>query len=199
MEAELRAYRANPTDSRFSDVFHVARPWLKATGISTLRTYPSLSISGSLDDVVLEGALALSRSTRRFVYICDECGKAVIHLADLGAHQRAEHRVRGGVPLVALSTFSKTSARLAMKRTARRLLRPEVLEPEPEIVEAVLRSPEDFEAALLFQVFVSRLRDRLSARARVNLELLLKSDLDGVDPRALEVLRREVDSIVHRG
>ena len=59
MELELRAYRANPTDSRFADVFRVARPWLKATGISTVKKYPRLSISGSLDDVVLEGALAL--------------------------------------------------------------------------------------------------------------------------------------------
>lgn len=199
MEMELRAYRANPTDGRFGDVYRVARPWLKAAGISTLKTYPSLSISGSLDDVVLEGALALSRSARRFVYLCDSCGAAKIHLSDLDAHQRNEHRVRGGLPLVGLSTFSQTSARLAMKRTARRLLRPEILEEEPETVEACLRPAEDVEAAMLFEVFVRRLRMRLSARARTNLELLLANNLADVDPRAIEVLRREVDSIVHRG
>jgi hypothetical protein len=199
MEAVLRAYRANPTDARFGDVFRVARPWLKATGISTLKTYPSLSLSGSLDDVVLEGALALSRSTRRFIYLCDSCGAAKIHLSDLAAHQREEHRVRGALPLVGLSTFSRTSARLAMKRTARRLLRPEILDEEPEVVEACLRPAEDVEAAMIFEVFVRRLRTRLSARALANLELLLASDLEGVDPRAIEVLRREVDSIVHRG
>lgn len=199
METTLRAYRANPTDSRFADVYRVARPWLKAAGISTIRNYPSLSISGSLDDVVVEGALALSRSSRRFVYLCDACGAAKLHLADLGAHQREEHRTRGGLPLVGLSTFAQTSARLAMKRTARRLLRPEILEEEPETVEACLRPSEDVEAAVLFQVFVRQLRSRLSARALLNLELLLASDLEGVDPEAVEVLRREVDSIVHRG
>ena len=198
MELQLRAYRANPTEARFNDVYHVARPWLKATGISTLKTYPSLSISGSLDDVVIEGALALSRSSRRFVYLCDVCGAAVVHLSDLDAHQRDEHRVRGGLPLVGLSKFSKTSARLAMKRTARRLLRPEILEPEPEVVEAVHRSPEDVEdveAAMLFEVFIRQVRSRLTARARANLELLLRSELELVDPGEIDVLCREVDAI----
>jgi hypothetical protein len=200
MELELRAYRADPTDARFAAVYHVASPWLKSAGISTIKTYPTLSFAGDLDDVVLEGAFALARSARRFVYLCADCGRAFV---DLGggrgfiAHQRKEHRVRGGYPLVGLATFASTSARLAMKRTARRLLRPEVLEPELEAVEAALRPYDDVEAAMLFEILVQRVRERLTARARVNLEILLRREVLG--PEDVADLREQVAAIVHHG
>jgi hypothetical protein len=186
MEAELRAYRANPTDRRFADVYRVASPWLKSTGISTIRTYRGLTVSGALDDVALEGALSLSRSARRFVYFCETCGRAFVHSRDLSAHSMSEHRRRGVAALVSLSTFSQTSARLAMKRTARRLVRPEILEPDVET-----GIDYDAESNVLMAVLVSRLRERLSARALAELEAILLRDVPAPEEVA-EELRREL-------
>lgn len=192
MERELRAYRAEPTDVRFADVYRVVRPWLRSAGIATIRKYSSLTVSGSLDDVMVEGALSISSAARRFVYLCD-CGRAFVHLSDLAKHQREEHRRRGGCELVTLSRFATTSARLAMKRTAFRLVRPEILDPdvEPRGIDG------EAEARVVFEVLVSSVRERLSVRARVNLELILRRDLPSGEE--IDDLRREVSNIIHSG
>jgi hypothetical protein len=197
MEAELRAYRSDPTDARFADVYRVARPWLRSVGIATVRRYSNLTVSGSLDDVVVEGALAISNATRRFVYLCGGCGRAFVHLSSLTTHQRERHRRRGNGELVSLSKFVRTSARLAMKRTARRIVRPEVLDPD---VEPVVDG--EAEARIVFEVLVAGVRERLSAWAVVNLENLLRRDLQaGGEVAAIryEALRREVRDILHSG
>lgn len=191
MEAELRSYRANPTDARFAAVYRVAKPWLRSAAIATVSRYPSLTVSGAVDDVVVEGALALSTSARRFVYLC-ECGRAFVHRSDLAGHQREVHRRRGGC-LVSLSRFARTSARLAMKRTARRIVRPEILDPDVEPVGI----DGEAEARVVFEVLVASVRERLSARARADLELILRRGLPSDD--GIEDLRREVSNILHLG
>jgi hypothetical protein len=200
MERELRAYRANPTDARFVAVYRIAQPWLRSAAIATVGRYHNLTISGAVDDVVLEGALAISSSARRFVYLCD-CGRAFVHVSDLAKHQRETHLRRGGCEVVSLERFVTTSARLAMKRTARRIVRPEILDPEVESTEFdgldPCRARAEVEARVVFAVLVSSVRDRLSARARVNLECILRRDLPTGE--AVEELRREVTNILHSG
>lgn len=186
MEAELRAYRSNPTNTRFNRLYYTARPWLKNVAISTLNRYSSLSLTGSLDDVVIEGAFALSVSARRFVFLCPVCGRAFVDRADMARHMRVDHR-RRGVGLVSLASFSKTSAALAMRRTTRRLARPEILDPDAADKIGVL---EDAEDRMIVEILIGRLRDRLSARVRANLELVLRESIR-VDPIVLEDLRRE--------
>lgn len=190
MESELLAYRANPTNRRFETLYNTARPWLKSTGILTVKKYNALSVSGALDDVVNEGALALSVSARRFSYFCGDCGRVFVHGRDLTGHVMSEHGRRGASGLVSLATFSKTSARLAMKRTARRLYRPEI--PSPDIEEPVV--VEDVEERMIVEIMISRFRDRLSAGARASLELLLRSAL--VDSSAVCDLRREAELLI---
>lgn len=170
MERELRAYRANPTDRRFAAVYRVAEPWIRSTGAYVLRGYRELSASAALDDLAVEGALAISRSARRFVYLCGDCGAAFVHARDLGAHNREVHR-RRGVATVSLATFAKTSARLAMKRTARRLVRAEVLDPDID-----LGVDDRAEATILLEVLVRSVGDRLWARAREDLRAILAGD-----------------------
>lgn len=194
MERELRAYRANPTDARFAAVYHIARPWLRSAAIATVCRYPNLTVSGAVDDVALEGALAISSAARRFVYLCGGCGRAFVELSSLGSHQRTEHRRRGGCELVSLSKFAQTSARLAMRRTARRIVRPEILDPDAEPIYGI---DGEAEARVVFEVLVATVRERLSARARANLESILRRDLPMGDE--VDALRREVSDIIHPG
>jgi hypothetical protein len=98
----------------------------------------------------------------------------------------SKHRRRGVAALVSLSTFSQTSARLAMKRTARRLVRPEILEPDVET-----GIDYDAESNVLMAMLVSRLRERLSARALAELEAILLRDVPAPEEVA-EELRREL-------
>lgn len=174
MESELRAYRANPTDRRFSDVYRVASPWLKSSGLRILGGYRCLCTSGSIDDLIVEGALSLSRSARRFVYFCSDCGQAFVHVVDLSAHRREVHR-RRGVASVSLSTFSRTSANLAMRRTARRLVRPEI--PKSDIELGI---DDQVETTILFEILISSLGERIWARARESLRAILE-EVDWTD------------------
>lgn len=184
MEVELRSYRANPTDVSFGRLYSAAYPWLKSVGISSVRKYRSLSMDGALDDVVNEGALALSVSARRFTFFCPDCDRVFVNGGDLSRHAMRAHGRRGAGGLVSLSQFARTSARLAMKRTARRLHRPEI--PTDEIDREVA---PDFgvEDRLIVEIMIERFRERLSARARANLESVLRRSLD--DSSTFELLR----------
>lgn len=198
MERELRAYRANPTDARFAEVYRLARPWLTTVSETTVRRYTTaLSISGSAEDVAVEGAVAISAAARRFVYLCEDCGRAFVHVSDLGAHQRKEHRRRGACALVSLKKFALTSARLAMKRTARRLVRSsECLVPAPEEVDL------DVEERIVFGMMLDRVRGRLTARTLEALEALLRgASIEGPLPVEAELglIRAEVQDILHLG
>jgi RNA polymerase subunit RPABC4/transcription elongation factor Spt4 len=77
-----------------------------------------------------------------------------------------------------------------MKRTTRRLYRPEISEAEVDREVSL----DDVEDRLLLEITISRFRERLSTRAREVLELLLRSAV--VDSSAAEDLRREVDLII---
>jgi hypothetical protein len=189
MERELRSYRANPTDFTFARLYNVAYPWLKNVGISTVRKYNSLSISGTLDDVLNEGALALSVSTRRFVFMCPDCPTAFVDEIDLVRHAMREHRRRGSTGLVSLAQFARTSARLAMRRTARRMYRPEI--PTADLERDVVDL--DVEDRIVLELTIARFRDRLSARARANLELVLRRSIGS---SSYEDLRLEADRLI---
>lgn len=184
MRAELLAYRANPSDLRFNRLYRAAHPWLISTGISTVRRYSNLSVSGALDDVVNEGALALSTSARRFVHFCGDCGRVFVHGRDLSLHAMSDHRRRGAAGAVTLDTFARTSARLVMKRTARRLYRPETL---TEWIEDV-PSDVDEEERVVLEIMISRLQERVSARARASLELLLRAVVLGDVEKFISVM-----------
>lgn len=177
MEAELRAYRACPNDRRFAAVYRAAEPWLTSSAMRIVSKYRQLSQSSALDDVRVEGALTLSTAAKRFVYFCDVCGSAHLTLARLERHYREVHRVRGA-PAVALATFVKTSSDLVMKRTARRLVRQEILEPEIE-----LGVDHGAEQEILSVVLVKQFGSRIHARARQSLRSILSSVYDETDVR----------------
>lgn len=192
MERELRTYRANPTDVGFGRLYSVAYPWLKNTGMTAIGKYRSLSMSGTLDDVVNAGALALSVSARRFSFYCGECEAVFVDAGDLVRHAKFSHRRRGAVGLVSLSQFARTSARLAMKRTARRLHRPEILTDEIDRYEAA--TDLDVEDRLILEIMIGRLRERLSERSRAHLELVLRSMI--LDSSEFDDLRREAECLI---
>lgn len=159
-EVALRAYRADPTDRKFRHVYDIYKPWLRATGISHVRKIPPLNPGKDLDDVVVEGALAMSRAARRFVWFCRTCGEAFFRYGRLCDHAREVHRIRGNAGLVELATFCECSARMAMGRTARRLVRP---------LEVYAEAPEEAaggEDVILTEYLIRAASLRMSASAR---------------------------------
>jgi hypothetical protein len=187
VDAELFAYRANPTNARFGRLYDAARPWLTAVGTATVGSYRSLSVSGALDDVVNEGALTLSTAARGFAYFCPACDRAFLHRRDLRAHAVAEHRRRGTFGAVSLPRFARTSARLAIRRVARNLHRPELLEAaEPDPVD-----PGD---RVFLGILIDELRGRLNEDARWCLERLLT--LEEFDPVIVGVVREETRKLI---
>ena len=170
----LLNYRANPTNRTFSEVHRAYQPWLRANGMWTLRQFPTLSPEGELDDLTNEGLLAISRSARRFVFFCATCGRAFVQASDLSAHAAEDHRVRGSaanVSLVSLGKFAEVSAKLAMKRTAARMLTPEI--PEEDVDPGGAWVTEE---QILTELLIRRAATRLTADARRVLVSVLEAD-----------------------
>lgn len=186
----LLAYRADPSDRTFARVAAHYRPWVRSNGAWVLRRFEGLRATAELDDVSNEGLLALSRSARRYVHLCDRCGEPFLEGRALRRHALAEHRVRGTGELVSLPLFCETSARLAMKRTYLKSVRP--LEYPDESVEAV---PEhlDVEDRLLVELALRRADARLRGGLSDLLGRLLRGD--GEFPPAAVRLLVGVDSI----
>jgi hypothetical protein len=174
-ELSLRNYRANPSNRTFQRVAAEYRPWLYSSGMKTLNRFPTLSAGNCLDDLTNEGLLALSVSARRFVWFCRRCGEAFIQHGDLTAHAAVEHGVRGGVQLVKLDQFAECSARLAMRRTARRMLRPEEYPAGAGADLPDLLDEAWTEDALAAEILIRRAERRMSADARRILLRVLSS------------------------
>ena len=171
-ELALINYRADPNNRSFSKVCQIYRPWLRMNGMWTLNKFPTLSPTGDLDDLTNEGLLAISRSARRYVFFCTVCGKAFIQKVDLSNHAMIEHRIRGAASLVSLKTFVEVSAKLAMKRTAQRLIKPEeILDPNPD-VGIIYFSEEE----ILIELLIQKASERLSVEALKVLKRILLSD-----------------------
>ena len=187
LEIALRRYRANPTDARFEAVYRLSKPWLRSVALSTLRKFPTLPVDTYVDDLVNDGALAISRSARRFCYFC-ECGELFLHRSDLIRHMRDDHKLRGGAAAVTLRNFSQYSARLAMRSTAiRSIQRSADIEPNEGI-------DERFEPDVICYLLVVAVGRRLSEQARELVKRILEGDEVELG-EALEELRSEFASL----
>lgn len=173
LEAYLRRYRAKPNDRTFAAVYGAGLSWLRAVAGHTVKQYPSLCLDIDLDYVANEGALALSRAARRYLYFCPECGEAFLQRRDLVAHGANTHRIRGASELVTLGTFAQANARLAMRRTARRLCYPEDL-TDRIALEGV---DDGLETRVLLRLLVESAEKRLCAEAVDLLSRILSSDV----------------------
>ena len=163
----LERYRAHPTDAEFASVYHAIEPWLHRTSRAIVRSYSGLDVRTDGEDVKNEGAIALANATRRYVYLCD-CGQAFLSRRTLHDHSIEHHARRGGAELVGIETFAKTSARLAMKRTAHRLVTPYVLQEDID-----LGADEKAVARMEFAALLQRAQRHLTIRARVLLAEVL--------------------------
>ena len=168
----LLQYRADPTDLNFNRVATAYSPWIGRTGAEALRRLRRSPNSVDLDDLRVEGLLSLSRSARRFLHFCPVCGATFLQRTDLLRHAAEAHRVRGIEEVVGIETFCEVSARLAMRRAARRLIRPEevLLDEPPEPIDA------GAEERLILADLVRRAEERLSGEA---LALLIRLVVSG--------------------
>ena len=157
VDGALLAYRDHPTNLTFDRAYRPLCGWLHATAGSIVRSYPALDPSVDSDDVCSEGTLALFHAARRYVYFCGECGKVFLHGGDLDRHGVCVHRRCGCASTLSISQFSRESARLAMRRTANRLVTPYDLDDELE-VSFDARTTERLTAV---EDLYGRLRDRL--------------------------------------
>lgn len=182
-EAALLEYRANPTNFNFNQVAKVYDPWLRGTARRTLGDFRQSSRALEVSDLTNEGLLSISKSARRFVHFCGipGCGRTFLDRSDLLAHAEGEHFVRGafvpgerllGVDLVSIELFCETSAHLAMRRTAKRMLYPEVIVDEfPEVV-----SLDDLEGRAILNELLRHASERLSGSAMALLVQLINGD-----------------------
>jgi len=176
-ESVLREYRAKPSNNTFNQVAVEYGEWLKRTANVTLQKFPTLP-SATADDLVNEGLLSISKSTRRFVWFCSRCGEVFLQRRDLVEHALEEHGIRGVSELVTLGTFVECSARTAMWWQARRLVNPET---PTEITDGDLGSihtEEEFAVELL----IRGAERKLSAEARVVIAKILEVDDSPLEP-----------------
>lgn len=178
-ETALLQYRADPTDRNFGRVAEAYEPWLRRTGFEALDRFSNLSPSADLDDLRVEGLLAISRSARRFVWMCPVCEETFLNRADLRAHGALAHHILGPLELVRIETFVEISARMAMRRAARRLLNPceVLLEELPE------QADEGQEERIIMADLLNAAERRLSGEALAILVRLLSGDAQPVRPR----------------
>jgi hypothetical protein len=190
MEQELLRYRANPTNANFNTVYRRALPWLRNVSSAVIRRYRNLSVTSDMEDLVTEGALSMSRAAVRFVYMCPVCPEVHLYRRDVAAHLRRDHRLRGAA-YVGLETFAQCSARLAIKRTARRLLTPDMDE-----VEEATAVDAGVEADVLLNLLVSAARVRMTDGAVTLLREILTDpdprEIRGSGPAVMELRRRFV-------
>lgn len=177
-ESALLLYRANPTDLNFNSLARTYEPWLQRTGRDALSRFSHLSPTADLDDLRVEGLLSLSRSARRFVHFCPVCGETFLDRRGLRAHAAGEHRVLGAEGLIGIETFCDISARMAMRRAARRLIRPEeiLVEEFPEPVDG------DQEERIILADLLRCAEARLSGEALALLVRLLCGEVPVAGP-----------------
>lgn len=195
-ELSLRNYRANPSNSTFNVVAKEYKSWLRGAGIYTIRKFPALyGDDSAIDDLTNEGLLELSKSARRFIWFCRRCGRAFIQHRDLVEHAREEHAVRGKTELVRLATFAECSARLAMNRTARRMITPEVPTELPDLGSIWT------EETLAAEILIRKAERRMTADARRILRRILTSSkpdpIDFDDESGAWQLRRLLLDLAH--
>lgn len=186
MRDELAAFRADPTSRNLLRLNSIATPWLRGRASQVISRYRRLTTVNDGDDLVNEGLLNLTRAARRYVALCPTCRRAFLRLDSLFGHLRDEHRVLGvSTNFVTLQRFCQESARLAMKRAARRLVTVDFV--DSELAETGI--DDEFSRRIEFECMVETARQRLSDRAEEVLAQILTSDRV-VKPRG--EIRREL-------
>jgi len=133
VDGALLAYRDQPSNWSFDGAYRYVSSWLRVTSSAIVRGYPALDPQFDVADVCSEGTVALFHAARRYVYFCGECGRSFVHGGDLEQHGVRAHRRRGCAGVLPISRFAQESARLAMRRTANRLVTPYDLDDELEV------------------------------------------------------------------
>lgn len=174
MQRALTLYRSNPTNGNFRRVHTVAWPWVRRTANNAVSRYATLGAVDA-DDVANEGLLALSNAARRFVHYCPRCGDAFILKSGLERHAMEAHRLRGISPLVGIEKFSCMNSKLAMKRTANRLICIDEILVD-EIDKSVAAGAEPFaDGDVLLDVIIRQAAAKLSDAAAELLKDVLMS------------------------
>lgn len=198
MQTELIRYRAEPTNRNFKSLYDVSRDWIRIVAGATVKSYHGLK-SADFDDVANEGLLSFANAARRFVYFCPRCGDAFLHRRSLVRHCREAHRVRGVAELVSISKFAQVNSRLAMKRTARRLLRPEVLVDDLEVVSGSVVSGS-VESETFVEVLLGRAKALLSDSAeRLLVEIVRSGHRPELGPDLDEIRSVLAPELIHPG
>lgn len=182
MHEELISYRAQPTNLNLSRLYRASRPWLYSQAGHITSRYRDLTLGNDGDDLVNEGMLSMTNAVRRFMWQCPLCRIPFVRRAKLLDHAREVHRLRGEPrKLVPLFVFARWSARLAMQRTATRILMRDV----PYGPDVPMMSVAG-EADALGQLVHEALMDLSERGTR---ELIRMIDGENVDP----IVRVEVE------
>jgi hypothetical protein len=172
-ERALIEYRADPNDYNFSKVASLYEPWIRRTGAETFARFSHLVPVADEDDLRVEALFCFARSARRFVYVCPVCNATFLERRDFRTHATVEHFILAPEELIKITTFCEVGARLAMRRAARRLIRPEeiLVEELPEM------SCDGSEERLIILDLVKRAESRLSGEALALLVRMISGDV----------------------
>ncbi len=194
-EMILRNYRSNPSNLNFYKVEKEYNSWLKGNSISILQKFPALSKNLS-DDLINEGLISIHKSTRRFMWMCKKCGNAFLQKSDLDKHAKESHSIRGNVTLVQLAHFTECSVRLSMRRTAIRMIKPEIISDFNNI------KTEWCEDQISSQIIIKNAENKMTADAKVILNYIFSLNRPKIitkHKKECEEIKNLLSDLLHRG